>query len=340
MKRFKNPLELGARCELCPFSLNGKPNKPVLGEVPENPIGILVGEGPGAEEAACGRPFVGPTGRELDNSLREVGLDRRKLAVVNATCCKPTLGAGPDARVKAAQSCKPALEAQLEGIEHLPKFLMGTAAASSFMRIVKGGVDFMRGFVRKETNAIISWHPTYAFFRNPYQWAVFDDDLRRFKRLIEGRLENQETNIITEPTCADLKNLTKQGWVAVDIETSPVSDAEPWTGLDATQAALRSIQFGDEKNAVSFLWSWASAELRETVREILANKNITKVWCNGFWFDLRVLKRYNLESINNEDLRDMRCALSATAELSLRNMASQYTDLLPFKELGMDYTEK
>ena len=51
---------------------------------------MLIGEAPGAQEDAEGRPFVGRSGRALDSLLMEVGLDPdQDLYVCNAIKCRP-----------------------------------------------------------------------------------------------------------------------------------------------------------------------------------------------------------------------------------------------------------
>ena len=59
-------------CELCETRTNV-----VFGEGnPDTPL-VLIGEGPGANEDATGRPFVGRAGQLLDQALRENGITRK-----------------------------------------------------------------------------------------------------------------------------------------------------------------------------------------------------------------------------------------------------------------------
>jgi DNA polymerase len=44
---------------------------------------MFVGEQPGDQEDKAGRPFVGPSGRLLDEALEVVGIDRRQVYVTN-----------------------------------------------------------------------------------------------------------------------------------------------------------------------------------------------------------------------------------------------------------------
>jgi uracil-DNA glycosylase len=56
----------------------------VFGEGPGTARLMLVGEQPGDQEDRAGAPFVGPSGKLLDDGLAAAGLDRRKVYVTNA----------------------------------------------------------------------------------------------------------------------------------------------------------------------------------------------------------------------------------------------------------------
>lgn len=52
-------------------------------------VRLVIAEAPGAEEAACGRPLVGGSGRIFDKLLARVGIQREGLTVANCIQCKP-----------------------------------------------------------------------------------------------------------------------------------------------------------------------------------------------------------------------------------------------------------
>lgn len=150
MSRNTDPRTLGAVCSKCPFAINGKPVNWVLGEVPPSPIGVLVGEGPGREEVECKRPFVGNTGRVLDEELLRAGLLRHKLAVVNATCCKPPSNKTEHMMRKAVKCCRRTVLTQLENVpDDTPTLAMGKWAYFA-LTLKDKGVMNARGFVRRE----------------------------------------------------------------------------------------------------------------------------------------------------------------------------------------------
>lgn len=69
-------------CRACPLWRDA--TQGVFGEGPRDARLMLVGEQPGDSEDLEGRPFVGSSGRLLDEYLEEAGLDRSELFVTNA----------------------------------------------------------------------------------------------------------------------------------------------------------------------------------------------------------------------------------------------------------------
>jgi uracil-DNA glycosylase len=56
----------------------------VFGEGPVDAKAMVIGEQPGDQEDLAGRPFVGPAGKLLNDTLAEVGIERHSLYVTNA----------------------------------------------------------------------------------------------------------------------------------------------------------------------------------------------------------------------------------------------------------------
>lgn len=259
--------------------------------------GILVGEGPGSDEVESGRPFTGPTGRWLDEELELVGLRRKDLLVVNAMACQPPRGASEDDRRKATEACRGALAAQIGERSHLPKFLMGKWAAFAVTGEDKG-VFQRRGFVRSHEGIpyIVSWPPTYAAFRNPYEAGAFEVDLQRFKRMLDGTLEARPR--VMKPTVAAIRRLHEMGFkgepIAVDIETRPADwDQDGYTGKSPTQAVLHTLGLGCSEWGLSLHPPTHQAEMR-AAKKLLADEQILKVFHNGWFFDIPVLRRHGI----------------------------------------------
>jgi len=185
----------------------------------------------------------------------------------------------------------------------------------------------------------ITWNPNHALFGSPYELGNFAADLKRLGRMVRGELEPRpaDSNIRIWGTHHELAELVKTGApLACDIETSAGDRSRPWTGKDPTQAALKTIGFGTCNEAVSIYWPDADATTQLMCKQILSDEAVLKVFHNGPWFDLRVLARYGLLVKNYRDTRAMRRCLSSTSRLSLRHLASIYTDFWNWKDAGED----
>ncbi len=73
-------------CTAC--ALAEKRRNVVFGEGdPHSPL-VLVGEGPGDQEDASGRPFVGRAGQLLDRAIAQAGLQREQVYICNTVKCR------------------------------------------------------------------------------------------------------------------------------------------------------------------------------------------------------------------------------------------------------------
>ncbi|MBQ3446740.1 MAG: uracil-DNA glycosylase [Synergistaceae bacterium] len=99
-----------SECQKC--GLCKKRNKTVFGEGPTDCRVVIVGEGPGADEDATGKPFVGKAGQLLTSILEDGGkIPRNTLYITNTVKCRPPENRNPTK--EEAQACSEFLEAQL-----------------------------------------------------------------------------------------------------------------------------------------------------------------------------------------------------------------------------------
>jgi DNA polymerase len=73
--------DAAARCKGCP--LYRAATQTVFGDGPKSARVVMVGEQPGDKEDLEGLPFVGPSGRLLDQGLEAAGIDRGEVYVTN-----------------------------------------------------------------------------------------------------------------------------------------------------------------------------------------------------------------------------------------------------------------
>ena len=100
-------------CTACPLS--GSRTQVVFGNGNADADLAFVGEAPGFHEDQQGVPFVGRAGGLLDELLREQGLSRESVFVMNVLKCRPPENRDP--QPDEIETCRPYLEAQVELIE-------------------------------------------------------------------------------------------------------------------------------------------------------------------------------------------------------------------------------
>jgi len=133
MARVREPALVCTRCDL-----SRTRNHVVFGEGNvESPL-VLVGEGPGENEDATGRPFVGRAGVLLDEVLKENGMNRGHVYICNVLKCRAAnlengrwINRPP--RVDEAAACRGWLDAQLEIVRPLVIVCIGGPAANSLI---------------------------------------------------------------------------------------------------------------------------------------------------------------------------------------------------------------
>ena len=144
-------------CRGCPLYCNA--TQVVFGEGPAGARLMLIGEQPGDQEDLAGKPFVGPSGRVLDEALEQAGISRDQVYVTNAVKhfkWKPSgqrrLHAKPTSRE--IKACRPWLEAEIQAI-HPPMIIcLGATAAQSLL-----GNAFRLTQHRGEVLTNTSWSP-------------------------------------------------------------------------------------------------------------------------------------------------------------------------------------
>jgi len=151
-------------------------------EIP-TPI-VLVGEGPGEQEDAAGRPFIGRSGQLLDVLLAEAGLPRAELAVLNVVKCRPPGNRAPTA--EEALACRPHLAAQLDLLRPGVIVALGGSAARQFVPGLTG-LAAARGRLHpwQETHVIVTYHPSAALRGGPHGYATIGlrQDLAQVRRM-------------------------------------------------------------------------------------------------------------------------------------------------------------
>jgi uracil-DNA glycosylase family 4 len=153
-----------APCRKC--QLGSARRNPVPGEGNPRARIMFVGEAPGADEDAQGRPFVGRAGQLLDKIIAACGLRREEVFIGNILKCRPPDNRDP--RPEEIISCLPYLQRQIEAIEpdvivalggHAAKTLLNTARPIGQLR---GQFhEYCSGIGRPPIKLMATFHPAY-----------------------------------------------------------------------------------------------------------------------------------------------------------------------------------
>lgn len=169
-------------CTRCP--LHEGRMKAVPGQGVFDPLVMVIGEGPGADEDRRGLPFVGRAGQFLDKWLEAIDLDRSTNAYIgNIVKCRPPNNRDP--RPNESEACLPYLREQIELIRPQAVLTVGRVA-SGILIGTKAGIGSLRGrtFYYNGIPLIPTYHPS-GVLRNPELKRPVWEDLKRLRALIE-----------------------------------------------------------------------------------------------------------------------------------------------------------
>ena len=172
-------ISMCTHCRLCKTRKNTVPG---TGSI--NPLLMIVGEGPGAEEDKTGHAFVGRAGKYLDKWMEAIGLNRQEyLYLSNIVKCRPPENRDPlEDEIKL---CLPYLERQVALLK--PKLILTVGRISSQVLTCSNlGIGKLRGksYTYQGIELIPTYHPS-AVLRNPddYRKPVWED-LKRVKTFL------------------------------------------------------------------------------------------------------------------------------------------------------------
>jgi DNA polymerase len=168
-------------CRLC--ALHETRTKAVPGAGPVDAEIFFLGEGPGAREDERGLPFVGASGRLLDELLESVGLSRRQVFITNVVKCRPPDNRDP--HVGEVEVCKRYLDRQLKLIRPhvivtLGRFAMGRFLPGERISEIHGQPRWVDGVI-----TLPLYHPAAALYRGSLR-SVVKEDFQRIPELLEG----------------------------------------------------------------------------------------------------------------------------------------------------------
>jgi DNA polymerase len=150
---------------------------------------MFVGEAPGADEDASGRPFVGRAGQLLTKMIEAIGLKREEVYIANILKSRPPGNRNPEADETAA--CKPFLLRQIAVIR--PKLIvtLGNPATQGLLE-TKIGITKLRGEFQDYpripgVKVLPTFHPAFLL-RSPDKKREAWEDLKKVRAFLQGEL--------------------------------------------------------------------------------------------------------------------------------------------------------
>ncbi|MBL8841601.1 MAG: uracil-DNA glycosylase [Planctomycetes bacterium] len=148
------------KCKLCETRTHAVPGEGAL----DPPI-LFIGEGPGADEDASGRPFVGKAGQLLDKMIAAIRFRRDEVYIANLVKCRPPGNRTPEPDEAAA--CLPYLERQIALLRPRLLCTLGLPSTRALLPEVRA-ISAVRGRLHswRGLPLIPTFHPAYLL-RNP-----------------------------------------------------------------------------------------------------------------------------------------------------------------------------
>ena len=176
--------ELKKKCLSCTdCGLHEHRSNVVFGVGNQNAEILFVGEAPGEQEDRLAEPFVGRSGKLLDEMLSTIGLYRStNIYITNIVKCRPPKNRDP--KLDESSRCIAWLNAQVELMS--PKIIVclgRIAAAKLIEKDFKITLNHGVAFEKNKTWYMALFHPA-AILRNPKLLPTMQGDLDKLKRLL------------------------------------------------------------------------------------------------------------------------------------------------------------
>jgi uracil-DNA glycosylase family 4 len=140
---------------------------------------MFIGEAPGADEDASGRPFVGRAGQLLNKIIEAIGLKREDIMIGNVNRCRPPQNRTPTP--SEAATCKPFLLREIDVIRPDVIVVLGNTAMKNLLNS-KEGITKLRGQFQdyRGIKVMPTFHPAYLL-RDPSKKREAWEDMKKVR---------------------------------------------------------------------------------------------------------------------------------------------------------------
>ena len=185
----KEITEQTGTCARCKLHFSRKNAVPGAGD-PNTSI-LFIGEGPGFHENEQGLPFVGASGKFLDELLGEAGLSREVVFITNVVKCRPP--GNRDPQREELEACKPYLDRQIAVINPDVIVTLGRISMSYF--VANGKISSIHGkhFWSNGRMVVPMYHPAAALHQ-PSLRSVVKADFAKLPGFIKDAQKARKEN--------------------------------------------------------------------------------------------------------------------------------------------------
>lgn len=164
----------------------------VPGEGPAHAEIMLIGEGPGANEDKQGRPFVGASGKFLDELLSQAGVTRADVWITNVVKCRPPGNRDPE-MVEIETCTTNYLDQQIKIVNPSIIVTLGRHSMSRFIPDAK--ITQIHGQMQKIGKRFIipMFHPAAALHQQRFRPLLLEDFAKLPAQLEEARAAFRKT---------------------------------------------------------------------------------------------------------------------------------------------------
>ena len=148
---------------------------------------MFVGEAPGADEDATGRPFVGRAGQLLTKMIEAIGMKREEVYIANIIKSRPPENRTPEKGE--IEACSPFVFRQIASIRPRLIVTLGNPATQELLQ-TRTGISRLRGEFQDYPHApgikvLPTFHPAYLL-RSPDKKREAWEDLKRVRAFLDG----------------------------------------------------------------------------------------------------------------------------------------------------------
>jgi uracil-DNA glycosylase len=319
----------------------------------------IVGEAWGVEEERQQRPFVGPSGWELNKMLKEAGINRSECFMTNVfnlrprpsndisnLCGSQAEGIPGHRQISSGKYIRREFSHELERLytelrQVRPNLIICLGGTAIWAMRGSGGVSSIRGTVFTSNlgfKSIATFHPA-ALMREWSNRVITVADLVKAERESHfPEIRRPKREIWIEPTLDDLETfyglyLEPSDLIAVDIETS--GPQITCVGFAPQPGISIVIPFFDPRRTEGSYWATRDLERRawDFVRRVL-NLPARKLFQNGL-YDIGFLWRTVGITCRNpaEDTMLLHHSLYPESQKGLGFLGSLYTDEPAWKQM-------